>query len=44
MTGRELAVDQAIDAFEIFTGRIASRAVMEQAFDEVIRRRQAALT
>src|SRR5581483_6339933 len=32
MTGRELAVDQAIDAFEIFTGRTASRAVLEQAF------------
>ena len=44
MTGRELAVDQAIDAFEIFTGRTASRAVLEQAFDEVIRRRDAALT
>jgi shikimate dehydrogenase len=36
MTGRELALDQAVDAFEIFTGRVADRGVMEEAFDHVI--------
>ncbi|HLW92253.1 MAG TPA: shikimate dehydrogenase [Roseiarcus sp.] len=44
MTGRELAIDQAIDAFEIFTGRIASREAMTAAFDQVIKKRQEALT
>jgi len=43
MTGRELALDQAVDAFEIFTGRVADRRVMEEAFDHVVGRREAAL-
>ena len=42
MTGRELAIEQAMDAFEIFTGCEASRAVMSAAFDRVIAMRQAA--
>jgi shikimate dehydrogenase len=42
MTGRELAIDQAEDAFEIFTGRVASAAVMTSAFDRVIALRRAA--
>jgi shikimate dehydrogenase len=41
MTGRELAIDQARDAFEIFTGRQASFAAMADAFDRVIALRQA---
>jgi shikimate dehydrogenase len=44
MTGRELALDQAVDAFEIFTGRTADREIMATAFDQVIRRREVALT
>jgi shikimate dehydrogenase len=36
MTGRELAIYQAADAFELFTGRAASRAVMGEAFDRVM--------
>ncbi len=40
MTGRELAIDQARDAFEIFTGRQASFAAMADAFDRVIALRQ----
>ena len=36
MTGRELAIDQAMDAFQIFTTAEAPRAVMAQAFDRVI--------
>jgi shikimate dehydrogenase len=44
MTGRELALDQAVDAFEIFTGRKPDRDAMAAAFDEVIRRREVALT
>ena len=43
MTGRELALDQAMDAFEIFTGRIADRRAMEEAFDHVVGRRETAL-
>jgi shikimate dehydrogenase len=43
MTGRELAVDQAVDAFEIFTGRVADQQAMEAAFDRVVGRREAAL-
>lgn len=43
MTGRELALDQAVDAFEIFTGRVANRRMMEEAFDQVVGRREAAL-
>jgi shikimate dehydrogenase len=44
MTGRELALDQAVDAFEIFTGRKPDRDTMAAAFDCVIQRREAALT
>jgi shikimate dehydrogenase len=36
MTGRELAIYQAADAFELFTGLVASRAVMGEAFDRVM--------
>ena len=36
MTGRELAIDQAMDAFEIFTGREPPRDAMTAAFDRVI--------
>ena len=36
MTGRELAIYQAADAFELFTGLAASRAVMGEAFDQVM--------
>jgi shikimate dehydrogenase len=35
MTGRELAIYQAADAFELFTGLVASTAVMGEAFDRV---------
>jgi shikimate dehydrogenase len=40
MTGRELAIDQARDAFQIFTGREAPFAAMAEAFDRVISLRQ----
>lgn len=36
MTGRELAIYQAADAFELFTGLAASTAVMGDAFDRVM--------
>jgi shikimate dehydrogenase len=36
MTGRELAIDQAMDAFQIFTGKEPPRTVMAAAFDRVI--------
>jgi shikimate dehydrogenase len=36
MTGRELAIYQAADAFELFTGLAASTAVMGEAFDRVM--------
>jgi shikimate dehydrogenase len=36
MTGRELAIAQAVDAFELFTGRAASSQVMGRAFDRVM--------
>jgi shikimate dehydrogenase len=36
MTGRELAIHQAADAFELFTGLTPSTDVMGQAFDRVI--------
>jgi shikimate dehydrogenase len=39
MTGRELAIYQAADAFEIFTGLRPSVAEMGRAFDEVIGQR-----
>jgi shikimate dehydrogenase len=44
MTGRELALDQAVDAFETFTGRKPNRDTMAAAFDQVIWRREVALT
>ena len=31
MTGRELAIDQAMDVFEIFTGRVPPREAMAEA-------------
>jgi len=42
MTGRELAIYQAADAFELFTGCVPSVAVMGIAFDEVMAKRYAA--
>ncbi len=36
MTGRELAIYQAADAFELFTGRAASTEVMGEAFDRAM--------
>jgi len=36
MTGRELAIAQAVDAFELFTGMAASSEVMGEAFDRVM--------
>jgi quinate/shikimate dehydrogenase (NAD+) len=41
MTGRELAIDQAVDAFAIFTGVEPPRAPMEEAFERVIAARGA---
>jgi shikimate dehydrogenase len=42
MTGRELAIHQAADAFELFTGLKPSVAVMGNAFDGVMARRYSA--
>jgi shikimate dehydrogenase len=42
MTGRELAIYQAADAFELFTGLKPSTIEMGQAFDAVMERRSAA--
>lgn len=36
MTGRELAIHQALDAFALFTGREAPACAMEQAFDRAV--------
>jgi len=36
MTGRELAIDQGVDAFRLFTGREPSRDAMVAAFDAVM--------
>ena len=36
MTGRDLAIYQAADAFELFTGLVASTGVMGEAFDRVM--------
>jgi shikimate dehydrogenase len=36
MTGRDLAIYQAADAFELFTGLVPSRAEMAKAFDRVM--------
>ena len=41
MTGREFAICQAADAFELFTGLAPSAAVMGSAFDEVMAQRRA---
>lgn len=38
MTGRELAIAQAVDAFELFTGVKAESVVMGEAFDRVMKR------
>jgi len=42
MTGRELAIYQAADAFELFTGLTPSTMEMGRAFDAVMERRSAA--
>jgi shikimate dehydrogenase len=42
MTGRDLAIYQAADAFELFTGLVPSTAEMGTAFDEVMAKRYAA--
>jgi Shikimate 5-dehydrogenase len=42
MTGRELAIYQAADAFELFTGLVPSIAEMGIAFDDVMTKRYAA--
>jgi shikimate dehydrogenase len=42
MTGRELAIYQAADAFELFTGLAPSTEVMGQAFDDVMAARSSA--
>lgn len=42
MTGRELAIYQAADAFELFTGLAPSTDVMGEAFDGVMAARSAA--
>jgi len=44
MTGRELAIYQAADAFELFTGLTPSAAEMGKAFDAVMAKRYAAST
>ncbi|MGF3022081.1 shikimate dehydrogenase [Methylobacterium aquaticum] len=41
MTGRELAIHQALDAFALFTGRAAPASAMEQAFDRAVAPRAA---
>ncbi|WP_018259577.1 shikimate dehydrogenase [Methylobacterium sp. WSM2598] len=41
MTGRALAIHQALDAFRLFTGREAPQAAMERAFDAIIAARAA---
>jgi shikimate dehydrogenase len=44
MTGRELAVYQAADAFELFTGASPSTEVMGAAFDAAMEARSRAAT
>jgi len=39
MTGRELSIHQAVDAFRLFTGREASYRTIARAFDDVMARR-----
>jgi shikimate dehydrogenase len=41
MTGRELAIYQAVDAFELFTGHVPSAVAMGIAFDAVMAKRYA---
>lgn len=41
MTGRELAIHQAVDAFKLFTGHTPSASVMADAFDAVMAKRAA---
>ena len=41
MTGRELAIHQALDAFRLFTGREVPKESMEAAFDAVMAAREA---
>jgi len=41
MTGRELAIYQAADAFELFTGLKPSSSDMGRAFDAVMEKRSA---
>jgi shikimate dehydrogenase len=41
MTGRELSIHQAIDAFRLFTGRETSYETIARAFDAVMARRSA---
>ena len=36
MTGRALAIHQALDAFALFTGREAPQEAMERAFDRAV--------
>jgi shikimate dehydrogenase len=36
MAGRDLAIYQAADAFDLFTGLVPSTAVMGKAFDRVM--------
>jgi shikimate dehydrogenase len=43
MTGRELAINQAADAFELFTGLKPSTVEMGNAFDAVMAKRYAAV-
>jgi shikimate dehydrogenase len=40
MTGRELSIHQAIDAFRLFTGVEPSQDRIASAFDAVMARRQ----
>ena len=42
MTGRKLAIYQADDAFELFTGYVPSAAEMGIAFDGVMAKRYSA--
>lgn len=41
MTGRELSIQQAVDAFRLFTGHEASPAAIARAFDAAMARRSA---
>ena len=43
MTGRELAIHQAADGFELFTGQKPSMSVLGNAFDAMMARRSATL-